>query len=96
MPISTLIFGGRRASTLPLSYQAFNLQLGSLSRRDDKSEMTAAAFGKVRRDPMALPFCGFHMGKYFRHWINMQRSLSETPHVFHVNWFRKDADRKFL
>lgn len=101
VPISAIIFGGRRTRTMPLVYQAFNWRHGTYIGATMTSERTAAAVGdvgQVRHDPMAmLPFCGYHMCDYWRHWLELGRiGGSKMPAVFHVNWFRKDAAGKWL
>ena len=100
VPLTAIIFGGRRAKTAPLVYQSRDWQHGTFVGSIMASETTAAAAGKVgvvRRDPMAMrPFVGYDMGDYFEHWLNMGKKIANPPKIFHVNWFRTDDAGHFI
>ena len=100
VPVSAIVFGGRRAKTAPLVYQSTSWQHGTFVGSIMASETTAAAAGAVgvvRRDPMAMrPFVGYNMGEYFKHWLNMGKAIPNAPQIFHVNWFRTDDEGNFI
>ncbi|MFA5157077.1 MAG: phosphoenolpyruvate carboxykinase (GTP) [Candidatus Omnitrophota bacterium] len=100
VPISAIVFGGRRAHLAPLVYESFSWQHGVFVGAIMSSELTAAQVGKlgqVRRDPMAMiPFCGYNMADYFRHWLKIGKQMKKPPKIFNVNWFRTEASGKFL